>query len=209
MADNETELPEGTDKIINGASDTGDGATGAGGAENEAGPDDLISGNSDGTALTGRGGNASGGSSGGGSGGNADRIIDRLRSGGSNLSDQAADKARGLVSQGLERGSEALANVGRIVGETADGLDERLGPEYGDYARRAAAAIEDAANSLADKDADELIDDTRNFVRQSPGIAVAGAAIVGFALARLVKTGLSRGGDDDDRGGKRRNTPKR
>ena len=63
MADNETELPEGTDKIINGASDTGDGANGGGGAENEAGPDELISGNSDGTALTGRGGNASGGGS--------------------------------------------------------------------------------------------------------------------------------------------------
>ena len=63
-----------------------------------------------------------------------------------------------------------------------------LAQEYGDYARKAAGAIEDAANSLAAKDADELIDDTRNFVRKSPGVALAGAAIVGFALARLIKT---------------------
>ena len=41
------------------------------------------------------------------------------------------------------------------------------------------------ANSIASKDADELIDDTREFVRKSPGVALAGAAIVGFALARL------------------------
>jgi MFS family permease len=115
---------------------------------------------------------------------------------------QAADKTRGLVGQGLERGSEALANVSRLVGDTAAGLDERLGEEYGDYARKAATAIDDVANSLASKDPDELIDDTRNFVRKSPGMALAGAAIVGFALARLVKSGLddSRGrnrGDED------------
>ena len=56
---------------------------------------------------------------------------------------------------------------------------------------RPPAAIENAANSLAAKDADELIDDTRDFVRKSPGVALAGAAIVGFALARLIKSGLA------------------
>jgi ElaB/YqjD/DUF883 family membrane-anchored ribosome-binding protein len=121
------------------------------------------------------------------------------------LSGQAADKARGLVGQGLERSAEALANVGRLVGDTAAGLDERLGEEYGDYARRAASAIEGAANSLASKDADELIDDTRNFVRKSPGVALAGAAVVGFALARLIKSGLASSDDDrdDDMGSRR------
>ena len=54
------------------------------------------------------------------------------------------------------------------------------------------------ANAIAEKDPDELIDDTREFVRNSPGLALAGAAIVGFVVARLVKTGLGRGEDDDD-----------
>jgi ElaB/YqjD/DUF883 family membrane-anchored ribosome-binding protein len=120
-------------------------------------------------------------------------VIGKIRSGGEKLSGKAADKARGLVGQGLERGAEALANVGRMVGDTADGIEERLGAEYGEYARRAAGAIEDAANNLASKDPDELIDDTRNFVRKSPGVALAGAAVVGFALARLIKAGLDRG----------------
>ena len=103
-----------------------------------------------------------------------------------------------MVGQGLERVGEALANVCKLVGDTADGLDERLGEEYGDYARRAASAIDDAANSLASKDADELIDDTREFVRKSPGIALAGAAVVGFALARLIKTGPRPATSDDE-----------
>ena len=63
---------------------------------------------------------------------------------------------------------------------------------------RAAQALENTANRLASKDPDELIDDTRNFVRKSPGVALAGAAIVGFALARLVKAGFASNEDDDD-----------
>ena len=123
---------------------------------------------------------------------------DRFRSGREQLTSQAGDKARGFVTQGLERTSEALANVARMVGDTAPGIEERLGPEYGDYARRAAGSIENVANTIASKDPDELIEDTRNFVRNSPGVALAGAAVVGFVVARLLKTGLAPDNDEDD-----------
>jgi hypothetical protein len=85
-----------------------------------------------------------------------------------------------------------------MVGDTAPGIDDRLGEDYGEYARRAAGAIENVANSIAGKDPDELIEDTRNFVRNSPGIALAGAAVVGFVVARLLKSGLARDEDDDE-----------
>lgn len=156
MADQNENLPEGTDRIIPGAT------------ASSANEEEMIM-----TEPRPR-----------------DRIAGKVREGGSKLATQAADKTRGFVGQGLERGSEALANVSKLVGDTASGLDERLGAEYGDYARKAAGAIEDAANRLASKDPDQLIDDTREFVRKSPGVALAGAAIVGFALARLVKAGL-------------------
>ena len=130
--------------------------------------------------------------------GSPDRgLADRFREGREQLSSQAGEKARGLVSQGLERTAEALGNVSKMVGDTASGIEERLGPEYGDYARRAAGAIENAANTIASKDPDELIEDTRNFVRNSPGIALAGAAVVGFVVARLLKSGLAKDEDDD------------
>jgi hypothetical protein len=161
MADQDNELPEGTDKVIAGATVT----------ENEE-------------ALIVREPTA------------RDKAIDKLKTGSEKLSGQAAEKARGFVGQGLERSGEALANVSKLVGDTAAGLDERLGTEYGDYARKAAGAIEEAANKVAAKDPDELIDDTREFVRKSPGVALAGAAIVGFALVRLVKSGLDQGKRD-------------
>ena len=171
MVQQDRDLPEGTDTVISGAMETDtSGETGG--------------------SRGGRGSRSSGPS------GNA--IMQKVRSGGDKLSEQAAGKARNFVGQGIERSAEAIANVSKLVGDTASGLDDRLGEEYGDYARRAAEALESTANKLASKDPDELIDDTRNFVRKSPGIALAGAAIVGFALARLVKSGLSSSEDDDE-----------
>jgi ElaB/YqjD/DUF883 family membrane-anchored ribosome-binding protein len=213
MAQDDKRLPEGTDKIIAGSSATGAGG-GAGAATGDAGGRGAETVTADTTLVTEKrvrapkgdaerprsgSGTPGGDSAGGGEGGGS--VIDKLRSGREKISGQAADKARGFVHQGLERSSEALTNVGKLVSETASGLDERLGPEYGDYARRAGSAIEDAAQRLATKDPDELIDDTREFVRKSPGVALAGAAIVGFALARLIKSGLDRdrGEDEDER----------
>jgi ElaB/YqjD/DUF883 family membrane-anchored ribosome-binding protein len=123
-------------------------------------------------------------------------LAGRFRSGREKFASQAGEKARGFVSQGLDRTAEALANVSKAVGDTVPGIEERLGAEYGDYARRAAGAIENVANTIAEKDPDELIEDTRNFVRNSPGIALAGAAVVGFVVARLIKSGL--GGEEDE-----------
>jgi len=133
-----------------------------------------------------------------GSGSAEGGLAGRIRDGRERLASQAGDKARGLVTQGLERTSETLANVARMVGDTAPGIDDRLGEDYGEYARRAAGAIENVANAIAGKDPDELIEDTRNFVRNSPGIALAGAAVVGFVVARLLKSGLARDEDDDE-----------
>ncbi len=176
MAQQDRELPEGTDTIIPGASET----------------------DTSRSVARGRGSRSTGTSA----------LMDKVRSGGDKLSGQAADKARGFVGQGIERSAEAIANVSKLIGDTASGLDERLGEEYGDYARRAAETLESTANRLASKDPDELIDDTRSFVRKSPGVALAGAAIVGFALARLLKSGLRQASDDDgdgeSRSGRRR-----
>ena len=185
MPDNETDLPEGTDTVIAGASQV-----------ESANPNDTLvqepgTRSSGDTGRSAIGGSSSSGSSEGGLG-------DRLRSGRERLISEGGERARGLVGQGLERSAEALASVGRTIGDTAQGIDERLGSEYGDYARRAASAIENAANTIASKDPDELIDDARTFVRNSPGVALAGAAVVGFVVARLVKSGLSTNNDEDE-----------
>lgn len=197
-ANQNNELPEGTDAVIVGASNSG-----AIAVDPTTGDDDDVATLTIDNSGSGRSADrafvAAGAGAGAGAGAAAGAgISDKLRSGGEKLSGQVGEKARGFVTQGLERSSEALANVSRMVGDTADGIEQRLGADYGDYARRAAGAIENAANSLASKDPDELIEDTRSFVRNSPGMALAGAAVLGFVLARLVKSGLPASRDDSD-----------
>lgn len=191
MGDDRTAaLPDGTDKVIEGAARTNDDGSVTAEGTSFVTEREIPAPKGDAEKpVTGSGSPAQG-------------LADRLRSGREQFTNQAGEKARGLVSQGLERTSEALANVSKMIGDTAPGIDERLGGDYGDYARRAAGAIENAANSIAGKDPDELIEDTRNFVRNSPGVALAGAAVVGFVLARLLKSGLasnSTANEDDER----------
>ena len=196
MADQTTaDLPEGTDTVIDGASKgaIGDNSGGLDQGGQTVTADTALVAEREIAAPSGdaeRPVTGSGSAEGG--------LAGRIRSGGEKLANQAGDKARGLVSQGLERTSEALANVAKMVGDTAPGIDERLGEDYGEYARRAAGTIENVANSIAAKDPDELIEDTRSFVRNSPGLALAGAAVVGFVVARLLKTGLARDTDGED-----------
>jgi len=197
MADQKTvDLPEGTDKVVEGVNS---GAIAIDPAGRDQGDQTITVGD---TALIDqkeivvpkadaeRQVTGSGGAEGG--------LAERLRTGRERIASQAGDKARGLVSQGLERTSETLANVAKMVGDTAPGIDERLGEEYGEYARRAAGAIENVASAIAEKNPDELIEDTRTFVRNSPGIALAGAAVVGFVVARLLKSGLAKDEDEED-----------
>jgi ElaB/YqjD/DUF883 family membrane-anchored ribosome-binding protein len=197
MADQKTvDLPEGTDKVVEGVNS---GAIAIDPAERDQGDQTITVGDPAPIdqkeivvpkADSERSVTGSGSSEGG--------LAERLRTGRERIASQAGDKARGLVSQGLERTSETLANVAKMVGDTAPGIDERLGEEYGEYARRAAGAIENVASAIAEKNPDELIEDTRTFVRNSPGIALAGAAVVGFVVARLLKTGLAKDEDEED-----------
>jgi len=190
------ELPEGTDHIINGAmeTDTGDGA-GSGGFVGSAGGDDT------GGTASGGGGQtmvqASGGQSGVSSGG----VGDQLRGQVSALRDQAADRARDFAEGGKTRASDALDELSRVVADTAESIDERLGGQYGEYARRASDAVSGFADTLRRTDVDELYGNVRDAVRKSPGVAIGIAAVVGFTLARLIKSGLPAESSGDDSSG--------
>jgi ElaB/YqjD/DUF883 family membrane-anchored ribosome-binding protein len=102
---------------------------------------------------------------------------------------QAGDKARDYAEQGKSRASDALGEVARLIGENAGQIDEKIGAQYGDYARRAADYVGSTADTLRQKDIDELLEDARELVRKSPALAIGAAATAGFLLARIIKSG--------------------
>ena len=159
-------LPEGTDHIVAGASGASEQRNGSGFV--------ASSGKSSGT----------------------DRLVSQVKDQVSGLRSQVTDRARGFADDGKGRVTGLLENVSEVITDAAKSVDEKLGEDYGEYAHRAANAVADFAVRIRDKSVDDIYDDTRDFVRKSPAIAIGIAAVAGFALIRVIKTGL-----DDSRGG--------
>jgi len=167
MPPRDPELPEGTDAIVSGASSE-TGTRGSGGFV------------------------AAGGETGDGSAarGATDKLVTQVRDQVSTLRDQAGDKLRGYADDGKGKATGLLEDIAAVIDDAARSIDQRLGEEYGDYAHRASGAVTSFAGRVREKSVDELLDDTRSVVRKSPAVAIAAAAVVGFALMRVVRTGL-------------------
>lgn len=123
----------------------------------------------------------------------AGAYADQVSKKGNDLVETAKDRAVALAEDGKTRASGALSGLGKVVADNAPAIDDKLGPQYGDYARTAARSIQDVAARIDAKDLNELGDDVATFVRKSPGLAIGIAAVAGFMLARLFS-----GSDSED-----------
>ena len=101
---------------------------------------------------------------------------------------KARVKGKELAVEGKARTSDALAQLGKVVSDNAGQIDERLGTQYGDYARSASRSLQETAARIDAKDLDELGDDAREFVRKSPGLAIGLAAVAGYMIARVFRS---------------------
>ena len=99
--------------------------------------------------------------------------------------DQALGQAGELAVESKKVTSDAIASLGKVVGDTAAQIDEKLGEQYGDYARKASRTLAETSAKLEAKSVEELGENAREAVRKSPGVAVGVAAVVGFFLARI------------------------
>lgn len=121
--------------------------------------------------------------------GSAQKIVAKAKETTSKLATEAVSAARNAANEGKDRASEALTSVSKAVEGAATLIEDKVGPAYGSYAHKAADQVSGFANVLQSKDIDDLISDTREFVRKQPMIAIGAAAAIGFVLTRLVKIG--------------------
>ena len=185
MPPRDPELPEGTDQIVTESATQGSATDG--GAKG--------------------GFVAKGGGSAQGSGVTTDKLVSLVRDEVSNLRGQATERLRGFADDGKGRATDLLDDIAEVIEDAARSIEERLGGEYAGYARSASGAVSGFSERVRDKSVDDILDDTRDFVRKSPGVAIAAAAVIGFALMRVVRTGLdqaSGGSGDSGRGRSRR-----
>ncbi len=124
----------------------------------------------------------------------SDRLVRQVKEQVVSLRGQAGDRLRSYADDGKGKGANLLEELGGVIDDAARSIDERLGGEYGDYAHRAADVVSSFAGKVRDKSVDDIIGETRDIVRKSPVVAIAAAAVVGFALMRVLRSGLDDAG---------------
>lgn len=99
-------------------------------------------------------------------------------------------KVEEVADKSKQAGADAVAGLGRTAGTIADSVADQS-PALADYVRGASEKIDRLATDLRDKKVGELMTSAVEFGRSQPVAMIAGAALVGFALSRLIKAGVA------------------
>ncbi|MFN3725332.1 MAG: hypothetical protein ACK4SZ_03400 [Allosphingosinicella sp.] len=126
----------------------------------------------------------------------ADTIVNQLKEQVGTLKSTGTDRARSMADDGKRQATDFLQTIAEIIQDAASSVEEKLGSQYSGYGTRAADGVNSLASKLNERSVDDLVDDAREFIRKSPAAAIGIAAVVGFAVARVVRAGV-----EDARGG--------
>lgn len=120
---------------------------------------------------------------------------------------ELAGQARGMLAetQGqfqaqadmqASRLAGALLQVGGQAVALSQGRPEQAGPLV-DYAEQAATWLDDTASYIEERGLEGLATDVVDFARRRPAVFLAGAAVVGFGVGRLIRSGGLTDGSSD------------
>ena len=118
-------------------------------------------------------------------GGEAKTRSDDARDKASAFAEDAKVRASEYAVEGKARTSAAIVSLSKVIDDNTATIDDKVGVKYGDYARTASQSMKDAATKLDEKSFEELGEDAKTFVRESPGLAVGMAVAAGYVLGKL------------------------
>ena len=104
-------------------------------------------------------------------------LVDRAQTLASNAASSAQDKVRSLAEEQKNAAAEQV---------------ERVLPEAGHYVRDAAGGVRRVSSAVREKSVDDIVEMGLDFARSRPGTFLAGSVLVGFALARFLKSSADR-----------------
>ncbi len=119
----------------------------------------------------------------------------------SNLSTHAAGTVKELLNHQVNAGADFASDIAHSIRCAADDLSHSA-PQLGEFAHEAARQVDVFAARMRETPADELFADASEFARRQPAVVFGAAAVLGFAMFRMLKVGTqgsSRGSDERDR----------
>jgi len=113
-------------------------------------------------------------------------------------------ETQGQLQQQADAQAHRLAGALTQVGGQAVALSEGRPEQAGvlvDYAEQAAGWLDTAASHIEERGLDGLATDVVDFARRRPAVFLAGAAVVGFGVGRLIRSGAisADGAPNDER----------
>jgi len=108
--------------------------------------------------------------------------------------DQASSEVRARADEQAQRAAAGLEQLASRVQALVAGRPEDAGP-LRDYATEIGQRTQRAADQLRTRGADGVLDDVRSFARRRPGAFLAGAAVAGFMVGRLVRAQRANASD--------------
>jgi hypothetical protein len=119
-----------------------------------------------------------------------DEFRDQTKSTARTVGETVGKKVEDVADCSKEIGADGVAKAARTAEAIADQV-ETDAPAVAEYVRGAARKINALADDLREKKVGDLLSSATEFGRSQPVIMLAGAALVGFALSRIVKAGVA------------------
>ncbi len=94
------------------------------------------------------------------------------------------------------RVAATLAQVRSQAVALSEGRPDQAGPLV-EYAEQAATWLDDVASHIEERGIEGLATDVVDFARRRPAVFLAGAAVVGFGVGRLIRSGAVTGDDNE------------
>jgi len=115
----------------------------------------------------------------------ASQITDQAQQKAGQVAQQAKQQATSQAESQKARAVDTLVTVGQALRQTGHHLRDQQQDTIGRDVEQAAERVEDATDYLRTRDVTTLVDDTRRFARQQPGLFLTGALTLGFLGARF------------------------
>jgi hypothetical protein len=85
-------------------------------------------------------------------------------------------------------GADFASNIAHSLQCAADDLSQKS-PQLGRLVHQAAQRVDSFAGEVRDKSLEELFNDASDFARRQPVLVFGAAAVLGFAMFRMLKVG--------------------
>ncbi len=128
----------------------------------------------------------------------AQRVGGQAKEAASSLASATHERLHGYMDQQVTAGAELAAQVANAIKAAANELD-RTSPALGGVVRSSSEMVQDLSRQFRDKSAEEVLAETRDFVRRKPALVFGAAAVLGFVAYRILNAGMSQGASPDHR----------